>query len=377
MTRLVVDGTMRRVANGATSRRNGGSPISDLAGAGEFFAYVAAAAGIDSLTASTLLNDYSSILGTSGQDQSSPALDVALLRDSAVLKDRKFSPDDASLPAECPVCLCAFTPGQRMKLLPCSHAFCTGCTNRWLGFSARVATCPLCRTEVKRGSPNPAATHNPPSTSAAAATPLPLVPPLREQQQQQQQPPPQRAAPPPPSPLTSPRGTTVMIERIAESPRRALASMGRPLPPASRWPTLQPQTPSSPSRGAPRSPRNAAMAAQLSAGLPTTPRGASHRMPLPGSVLTATGATGTALGGAASVSPGAPSPTTVALLANLRSSYGEQTPLPPSPMSPRRITPASPSVGQRARGGALTARSPTRTGHPRNKRTGLTPVRGS
>ena len=152
MTRLVVDGTMRRVPNALNARRGGANGgLSDLVSAGEFFAMVAARAGIDAHSASALMTDYSSILGQDPDGGAAGGLapDIALLKDGSI-KDRKYTPDDVGLPSECPVCLCNFTVGQRVKVLPCQHAFCSACTNRWLGFSAREATCPLCRSQVKR-----------------------------------------------------------------------------------------------------------------------------------------------------------------------------------------------------------------------------------
>ena len=184
MTRLVVDGTMRRVPNALNARRGGANGgLSDLVSAGEFFAMVAARAGIDAHSASALMTDYSSILGQDPDGGAAGGLapDIALLKDGSI-KDRKYTPDDVGLPSECPVCLCNFTVGQRVKVLPCQHAFCSACTNRWLGFSAREATCPLCRSQVKRATAKAGVEALPsqqPQQPSFALTPTPPSPPSR------------------------------------------------------------------------------------------------------------------------------------------------------------------------------------------------------
>ncbi|KAL6650810.1 hypothetical protein ACP70R_009735 [Stipagrostis hirtigluma subsp. patula] len=68
---------------------------------------------------------------------------------------------------ECAVCLTAFEDGDDLRLLPhCSHAFHPECIDPWLG--ARV-TCPLCRANLEKPPPAPAAA--PPSPAAAPPSP--------------------------------------------------------------------------------------------------------------------------------------------------------------------------------------------------------------
>ena len=105
--------------------------------------------GISSRSAAALLTDYSSMLGqdaaSAEEQQKSAGLSIAEL---AALKDKPFDSAAAAagLPSDCPVCLTGFSEGQKIKLLPCSHAFCAPCTNRW--FHSHT-TCPMCRLDCR------------------------------------------------------------------------------------------------------------------------------------------------------------------------------------------------------------------------------------
>jgi hypothetical protein len=141
-TRLVVDGTLRRV------HTTGGRPsATDLDSAASFFAFVANRAGLQNTAAATsLLSDYAQVLGhdTSAltEDHENQGLDIAEL---AALKETTYPAESVKM-SECPVCLTAFKDGQRIKQLPCEHAFCATCTNRW--FHSHP-TCPLCRHDCR------------------------------------------------------------------------------------------------------------------------------------------------------------------------------------------------------------------------------------
>ena len=112
-----------------------------------FFAFVANRAGLQNTAAATsLLSDYAQVLGhdTSAltEDHENQGLDIAEL---AALKETTYPAESVKM-SECPVCLTAFKDGQRIKQLPCEHAFCATCTNRW--FHSHP-TCPLCRHDCR------------------------------------------------------------------------------------------------------------------------------------------------------------------------------------------------------------------------------------
>jgi len=55
----------------------------------------------------------------------------------------------------CVICLEAFVPGDRLRVLPCNHSFHTGCIDRWLSGSQScvecyTAGCPTCKENVVR-----------------------------------------------------------------------------------------------------------------------------------------------------------------------------------------------------------------------------------
>lgn len=45
----------------------------------------------------------------------------------------------------CVICMDAFTRGQLLRILPCTHKYHQGCIDEWL---AKAITCPMCRTPV-------------------------------------------------------------------------------------------------------------------------------------------------------------------------------------------------------------------------------------
>ncbi|MED6208223.1 hypothetical protein PIB30_043038 [Stylosanthes scabra] len=47
--------------------------------------------------------------------------------------------------SNCPICTDEFEMGEIVCMLPCNHAFCFSCINRWLETSL---TCPVCRKEL-------------------------------------------------------------------------------------------------------------------------------------------------------------------------------------------------------------------------------------
>jgi Ring finger domain len=63
----------------------------------------------------------------------------------------------------CVICLESFIPGDRLRVLPCTHSFHVGCIDRWLSgshsfYDCYTAGCPTCKVR-----PDTAAMHNPTS----------------------------------------------------------------------------------------------------------------------------------------------------------------------------------------------------------------------
>ena len=56
---------------------------------------------------------------------------------------------DGDEEAECALCLAYLAPGDRMRTLPCSHAFHQKCVDRWLidSQTRRKRECPLCKAD--------------------------------------------------------------------------------------------------------------------------------------------------------------------------------------------------------------------------------------
>jgi len=282
MPRLVVDGTLRRVAGGPDSRAAQAASIDDAAA---FFRFVAERAGLPArATADSLLEDYTLMLGaeTAEQSEASPGLNRTELSalETVTVADG----------TECPVCFTAFSTG---RLLPCSHAFCEACTARWMDSNT---TCPMCRLDCrfvngfapfkpKRRTPlvrlAPSATEHDgatttttaitisgtssttpalPTLSAAAAPSPPLTTPTEPTIAS----PPQPASPQPCRGINAPRQGGARLPNSARipgssrspslppvvgphSPTLSLTTPPSPLPPQMRI-ALSPRSPASPAR---------------------------------------------------------------------------------------------------------------------------------
>lgn len=163
--RLVVDGTMRRVAGTASNR--GGSPAS-LDSAASFFRFVAIRAGLPlATTAEALISDYIDAHGSEAEEHNG-GLSVHEMRALATVELGA-----AALPperTECPVCFSAFDKGERIKLLPCSHAFCEACCGKWM---AHNTTCPMCRLDCRFVNGTPLAARRSPAATAHYTCTLP------------------------------------------------------------------------------------------------------------------------------------------------------------------------------------------------------------
>ncbi|KAM3289753.1 RING-H2 finger protein ATL3 [Capsicum chacoense] len=71
---------------------------------------------------------------------------------------------------ECTICLCEFSEGEKMRLLPkCNHGFHVDCIDMW--FQSHT-TCPLCRNAVSTVGESPSET----TEEAEASTELPIFP---------------------------------------------------------------------------------------------------------------------------------------------------------------------------------------------------------
>jgi len=144
-TRLVVDGTMRRVTAGETTRPSF-TNASGVDSAAEFFRFVARRAGLPlDRTAEVLIADYAMVLGAGegNSDESSKGLEAQELAALTHVEAGGPSlPDDA---VDCPVCFSSFAD-TAARLLPCSHAFCEDCTTRWM---ESHTTCPMCRLDCR------------------------------------------------------------------------------------------------------------------------------------------------------------------------------------------------------------------------------------
>ena len=141
-TRLVVDGTMRRVTG---SERPSFGYASGVDSAAEFFRFVAMRAGLPlESTADVLIADYAMVLGASDglAEESTGGLDKKELAALTTIESGGVVPDGCS---DCPVCFSSFAE-MPARLLPCSHAFCEDCTTRWM---ASHTTCPMCRLDCR------------------------------------------------------------------------------------------------------------------------------------------------------------------------------------------------------------------------------------
>ena len=147
MSRLVVDGTMRRVT-GDAGRLAGGNHTS-LHSAATFFRFVAERAGLPA-AADDLIHEYVHMLGGDSAD-----LDDSVHLPTSGLTSQEYESlstvcvggtTSADFGGECVVCFSAFSDGQPVKVLPCQHAFCEACTSRWMESNT---TCPMCRCDCK------------------------------------------------------------------------------------------------------------------------------------------------------------------------------------------------------------------------------------
>uniref|UniRef100_A0AAY4BPN5 RING-type domain-containing protein n=1 Tax=Denticeps clupeoides TaxID=299321 RepID=A0AAY4BPN5_9TELE len=61
------------------------------------------------------------------------------------LSTRSFDPAGNSRQSDCRICLCEYTAGEELRVLPCLHDFHAECVGRWLQQSP---SCPICRADV-------------------------------------------------------------------------------------------------------------------------------------------------------------------------------------------------------------------------------------
>lgn len=72
--------------------------------------------------------------------------------DSETSDDEQTTEQEEEHPL-CIICCDAFVPGDRLRVLPCSHSFHTGCIDRWLSgshssFDCFTAGCPTCKKSI-------------------------------------------------------------------------------------------------------------------------------------------------------------------------------------------------------------------------------------
>ncbi|KAL1524657.1 hypothetical protein AB1Y20_019544 [Prymnesium parvum] len=118
-SRLVVDGTMRRLA---TNESSPSAPPGALSNAESFFRYVISRTGFSASESAlaSLMHDYLAVHPSSADESGQAPLGLSETE------------------------LAALT--EVLKRLPCSHTFCKRCTCRWMEWHT---TCPLCRTDCR------------------------------------------------------------------------------------------------------------------------------------------------------------------------------------------------------------------------------------
>ena len=120
-TRLVVDGTLRRIT-GPEFSSDGTHSTSSAASAAEFFRFVALRAGLPlESTADVLIADYATVLGANDGLLIDHALGLDKMELTALATVESGAPGLPPDCAECPVCFSPFTE-VAARLLPCTHA---------------------------------------------------------------------------------------------------------------------------------------------------------------------------------------------------------------------------------------------------------------
>ena len=230
-SRLVVDGTMRRV--GVSPRGEGEGGLVSLHNAEAFFRFVAARSPGGAANVEALLADYVQVLGRSPDEVAPPPPGLSA-SELAALRERTATSSGDS----CPVCLSPFRAKKTSVVeLPCRHVFCAKCTTKWM---ESHTTCPLCRLDCRfvdvtgAGRGGKQALDSAawlPSPTRPTASPVPSSPPDCPRPS-----PPQRAGsarrrpsiPPPVSPRQW-RGTAVVgITPLPGSTARESARLARP-----------------------------------------------------------------------------------------------------------------------------------------------------
>ncbi|KAI7819746.1 hypothetical protein BX661DRAFT_132966, partial [Kickxella alabastrina] len=51
----------------------------------------------------------------------------------------------------CAICLCNYSPGESLRLLPCRHAFHQKCIDTWLLSKNMTVHCPVCKSSIIDG----------------------------------------------------------------------------------------------------------------------------------------------------------------------------------------------------------------------------------
>jgi len=98
---------------------------------------------------------YQSLMDLSSRELTPEDYEMLLLLDSVVekkttnldvLQNINETIADKDTTGDCPICMCDFTEGDKLKHLKCSHTFHIDCITEWL--SKHSQTCPLCKESV-------------------------------------------------------------------------------------------------------------------------------------------------------------------------------------------------------------------------------------